>query len=51
MKIVESPEKLTDNDLKEIVDVWNGRVAGLLCKLSFGLFSYMCILSQLMHFV
>ena len=49
MKIViESPEKLTDSDLEEIVDVWNR----LLCKLSCRLLSHdICILSLLMHFV
>ena len=49
MKIViESLKKLTDSDLEEIVDVWNRKGSGLLCKLSFRLLS---ILSLLMHFV
>ena len=53
MKIViESPPKLTDSDLEEIVDVWNRKGDGLLCKLSFRLLShYICILSLLMHFI
>ena len=53
MKIViESPEKLTDSDLEEIVDVWNRKGGRLLCKLSFRLLShYICILSLLMHLV
>ena len=53
MKIViESPEKLTDSNLEEIVDMWNRKGDGLLCKLSFRLLShYICILSLLMHFV
>ena len=45
-------KKLTDSDLEEIVDVWNRKGNGLLCKLSFRLLShYICILSLLMHFV
>ena len=53
MKIViESPEKFTNSDLEEIVDVWNRKGDGLLCKLSFRLLShYICILPLLTHFV
>ena len=50
--IIESPEKLTDSDLEEIVECGIEKVAGLLCELSFRLLShYICILSLLMHFV
>ena len=54
MKIViESPEKLTDSNLEEIVDMWNRKGRRIvLCELSFRLLShYICILSLLMHFV
>ena len=53
MKIViESPEKLTDSDLEEMLTCGKELVDGLLCKLLLRpLFHYICILSQLMHLV
>ena len=50
--VIESPEKLTDSDLEENVDVWNRKGDRLLCKLSFRLLShYICIFSLLKYFV
>ena len=53
MKIViEYPEKLTDSDLEEIVDMWNRkgrRIAETLIQTLISL--HVCILSLLMHFV
>ena len=47
--VIESPKKLTDSDLEEIVDIWNRKGRRLLYKLSFRFLShYICIL--LMHF-